>query len=123
MIADAHQAVLAARAVITPINTRLTVPEVTYILQHSGAKLILVDHELTHLLNSSDRPQVPVIICKDTGRRGDPYEEFLSEGRKFSEERGWEGLEAEVDENSPCCLCYTSGTTGRVSATSIHFSE
>lgn len=119
MIADAHQAVLAARSIITPINTRLTVPEVTYILQHSGAKLVLVDHEFTHLLNSSDRPQVPVIVCKDTGRKDDPYEDFLSAGRKFSEEKGWEGLEAEIDENVAACLCYTSGTTGRVGSTPL----
>ena len=40
---------LAARAVICPINTRLTQPEVAYILEHSGAKLVLVDHECVHL--------------------------------------------------------------------------
>ena len=123
MIADAHQAVIAARAIITPINIRLTVPEVTYILQHSGAKLILVDHELIHLLNSSDRSQVSVIVCKDTGRKGDPYEEFLSAGRKFSKERGWEGLEAEIDENAAACLCYTSGTTGRVGSIALVSAE
>ncbi|QRW19059.1 AMP binding enzyme [Rhizoctonia solani] len=97
MIADAHFGVLAARAVITPINTRLTIPEVDYILEHSGAKLVLI----------------PYVVCKDTGRAGDPYEDYLTQGRKLSGEEGWAGLEMEPDENANASLCYTSGTTGR----------
>ncbi|PCH37800.1 acetyl-CoA synthetase-like protein [Wolfiporia cocos MD-104 SS10] len=110
MIADAHQGILAARAVICPINTRLTRPEVDYILEHSGSKLILVDHELAHLVQNAN---IPVIVSKDTGRAGDPYEEFLSTGRRFSGEKGWSGLDWEEDEDAAIALCYTSGTSGR----------
>ncbi|KZP31199.1 acetyl-CoA synthetase-like protein [Athelia psychrophila] len=110
MIADALQAIPAVRAIVTPINTRLTKPEVDYILEHSGSTLILVDHECAHLVKDSN---IPVIISHDSGSAGDPYEEFLSSGRRFSDERGWPGLEAEVAENAPAILCYTSGTTGR----------
>ncbi|KII93264.1 hypothetical protein PLICRDRAFT_384862 [Plicaturopsis crispa FD-325 SS-3] len=111
IIADAHYGVLAARAVLTPVNTRLTPAEVAYILDHSGARLILVDHECAHLIPRDSK--VPVVVSKDTGRAGDPYEEFLSAGRRFSGEKGWAGLQAEGDENAPAVLCYTSGTTGR----------
>lgn len=76
MIADAHQGILAARAVITPINTRLTKDNVKYIVEHSGSKLILVDHELVGLTEGLG---VPTIVSNDTGRAGDPYEEFLGE--------------------------------------------
>ncbi|KAH9833040.1 acetyl-CoA synthetase-like protein [Rhodofomes roseus] len=110
LIADAHQGVLAARAVICPINTRLTQQEVAYILEHSGAKVILVDHECVHLVEGT---KARVIVANDTGKPGDPYEDFLSAGRRFSGERGWSGLEWEVDEDAPAVLCYTSGTTGR----------
>ncbi|KAF8649818.1 hypothetical protein AX16_005583 [Volvariella volvacea WC 439] len=110
LIADAHHGVLAARAIICPINTRLKPQEVEYILEHSGSKLILVDHEYTHLIKGT---KIPVIVSNDTGRAGDPYEEFLTSGRKFSKEQGWSGLDAEQDENAPATLCYTSGTTGR----------
>jgi len=96
--------VLAARAIITPINTRLTKPEVAYILAHSGSKLILADHECAHLVEGT---KMPIILSNDTGRAGDPYEEFLSAGRRFSQERGWPGLEAETDENAAAVLCYT----------------
>ncbi|KAH9950242.1 acetyl-CoA synthetase-like protein [Amylocystis lapponica] len=106
----AYHGVLAARAVICPINTRLTRGEVEYILDHSGARLILLDHEYMVLVQNA---RVPVIVTRDTGRQGDPYEEFLSAGRAYSEERGWGGLEWEADENAPLALCYTSGTTGR----------
>lgn len=95
---------LAARAIVTPINTRLTKHEVAYILDHSGSKLILVDHECAHLVECT---KIPIILSTDTGRVGDPYEDFLSVGRHFSQERGWPGLEAETDENAAAVLCYT----------------
>ncbi|KAF9458214.1 hypothetical protein BDZ94DRAFT_1292131 [Collybia nuda] len=110
LIADAHFAVLAARAILTPINTRLKPQEVAYILEHSGSLLVFIDHEYMHLIEGTN---IPFIICNDTGRAGDPYESFLSNGRIFSQENGWQGLVLESDENSSCVLCYTSGTTGR----------
>ncbi|KAG6836817.1 hypothetical protein H0H93_002839 [Arthromyces matolae] len=110
LIADAHHGVLAARAVLVPINTRLKSNEVAYILEHSGARLILVDHEYTQLIQGT---KLPFIVSNDTGRSGDPYETFLSNGRRFSHEKGWQGLDAHADENAPSTLCYTSGTTGR----------
>lgn len=120
---------------LTPINTRLTKREVEYILEHSGAKLILVDHEYTHLVEGAS---ATIIICKDTGQFGDPYEDFLAKGRQHSNEKGWPGLDMELDENVGATLCYTyvivvvfiwwyilishysSGTTGRVSYTNLH---
>lgn len=105
MIADAYQAIPAARAVSCPINTRLTPPEIAYILEHSRAKLILVDHEYAHLVKDS---KIPTILSNDTGCAGDPYEEFLSRGRRFSQEHGWWGLEPESDEDAGFVLCYTS---------------
>ncbi|PPQ89595.1 LOW QUALITY PROTEIN: hypothetical protein CVT25_012340 [Psilocybe cyanescens] len=110
---DAHHAVIAARAVITPINTRLKPSEVAYIIEHSQCTLLLVDHEYKSLVTGV---KVPIVVSNDTGRSGDPYEDFLNSGRHFSNERGWPGLEPEVDENAPAVLCYTSGTTGRVSS-------
>ena len=104
MIADAYQAIPAARAVICPINTRLTPSEIAYILEHSRAKLILVDSECAHLIKGA---KIPAILSNDTGHAGDPYEEFLSQGRRFSQERGWWGLEPEPDEDTGFALCYT----------------
>jgi long-subunit acyl-CoA synthetase (AMP-forming) len=107
---DAHHGALAARAVITPINTRLTSHEVSYILEHSGARIILVDHQYTDLVPASftrTHGTGSVIVSRDTGRLGDPYETFLSSGRAFSRERGWAGLQAETNEDAASSLCYT----------------
>jgi hypothetical protein len=102
---DAYHGVLAARAIITPINIRLTAPEVSYIVEHSGSKLILADYEFVHLIKDTN---VPVVVTTDTGREGDPYEKFLRSGRCFSDERGWQGLDIEMDEEAAAVLCYTS---------------
>ena len=75
-----------------------------YILEHSGAKLIIVDYEFANLVHGTN---LPVILSHDTGRFGDPYEDFLAHGRAFSNERGWEGLDLEPDENTNCALNYT----------------
>ncbi|KAJ7107624.1 hypothetical protein C8R43DRAFT_905737 [Mycena crocata] len=111
LIADAHHGVLAAQAVLCLINTRLRPSEVAYILDHSGSSIILVDHEYQHLLPPNLK--TPVVVSHDTGRQGDPYEQFLTNGRNFSQERGWYGLEYHADESASAVLCYTSGTTGR----------
>lgn len=123
-LTDALQGVPAARAIVTPINTRLKHQEVAYILgevlsifasvhtrlsvyihlEHSGARLVLVDYEYLPLVKGTS---IPIIVCNDTGLSDDPYERFLSSGRRYSNEKGWAGLEAEVDENAPAVLCYT----------------
>ncbi|VDC01814.1 unnamed protein product [Peniophora sp. CBMAI 1063] len=127
MIAEALQAAIAARAIVVTINTRLTPAEVAYILDHSSPRVVLVDHEYVYLLpkpspfptntsapsSSRSQPAFKVVIGQDTGKEGCPYEDFLSEGRRKSGEKGWEGLEMHTDENAPFCLNYTSGTTGR----------
>lgn len=109
-LTDAHHGVLAARAIITPINYRLTPHEVAYILDHSGSNLVIVDHEYQHLVSKAfvDKHGAgAVIVSQDTGRAGDPYEEFLSSGRRFSGEKGWLGLDVEGDEDAGASLCYT----------------
>lgn len=128
-ILESLQGVIGARAIATTINIRLTKQEIDYILTHSGAKLIFVDHEYEHLVRNSKARR---IVCNDTGRAGDPYEDFLTAGRAFSQEKGWAGLEMDADENKALSLNYTyvlglfnplwsfdtfrrSGTTGRVS--------
>src|ERR671922_2032737 len=47
---DVHFGVPAAGLVIVPINTRLNSDEIGYILQHSGARVLLVDQELESLI-------------------------------------------------------------------------
>src|SRR3954465_8880342 len=75
---EAHFAVPAAGCVLVPINTRLTPPEVAHIAAHSGARLLFVDAELQHLVQSAEGVQT--VRIDDTGQPGDPYEDYLASG-------------------------------------------
>jgi fatty-acyl-CoA synthase len=98
---EAHYGVPAAGAVLVAINTRLTSGEIAYILDHSGARLLVVDAALAHLVDGA--PMERMIVC---GEGGD-YEAFLAGARSGEPESR---LESEDDTIS---INYTSGTTGR----------
>ncbi|CAK9781994.1 acetyl-CoA synthetase-like protein [Cutaneotrichosporon oleaginosum] len=112
MILDLIQAVPAVHGVIVPMNIRLTKAEVNYILEHSGAVMVVADHEFAHLAADF---KGPVIVSKDSGGR-DPtcqYEQLIEEGRHEADTIGWQGHTLIEDEESNYAICYTSGTTGR----------
>ncbi len=75
---EGHFGVPAAGLVLVAINTRLGKDEVSYIVEHSGAKMVFVDAELEHLLE--DVEDVEIVRIEDTGEEGDPYEDYLAEG-------------------------------------------
>ncbi len=75
---EAHFGVPAAGGVLVAVNNRLASAEIGYILQHSGARYLLLDTELEALTEPLDLAGVTVIRCNDTGVPGDPYEELLA---------------------------------------------
>jgi fatty-acyl-CoA synthase len=98
---EAHFGVPAAGAVLVAVNTRLTAAEIAYILEHAGARVLVVDPSLAQLVEGAPVERVLV-----TGAGGD-YEAFLaSAAAREPEDR----LESEDDAIS---INYTSGTTGR----------
>jgi acyl-CoA synthetase (AMP-forming)/AMP-acid ligase II len=102
---EAHFGVPAAGAVLVAINIRLGPAEIRGILEHSGARFLLVDHELAHLV--SDPPSgLEVVRVDDTAAPEDPYEQLLAEGDPGAPPR------ALADEETPLSINYTSGTTG-----------
>jgi fatty-acyl-CoA synthase len=103
---EGHFAVPAAGLVLVAINTRLGRDEVTYIAEHSGAKMVFVDAELEDLLADIDE-EVERVRIDDTGEAGDPYEDYLAEGSPEPVESVLE------DEEETISINYTSGTTGR----------
>ena len=104
---EAHFGVPAAGGILVAVNNRLSGPEIGYILQHSGAKYLLLDTGLAAAAEASGLAGVTVIRCDDTGVPGDPYEEFLA-GASPVRPTSW--LEHEEETIS---INYTSGTTGR----------
>jgi fatty-acyl-CoA synthase len=104
---EAHFGVPAAGGILVAVNNRLSSAEVGYIVQHSGAKYLLLDAGLVAVAEPSGLAGVTVIRCDDTGVPGDPYEDFLA-GASPARPASW--LEHEEETIS---INYTSGTTGR----------
>ncbi|MFM9105212.1 MAG: acyl--CoA ligase family protein [Chloroflexota bacterium] len=111
---EGHFGVPLAGAVIVAINTRLSSPEIGYILAHSGAKALVVDSELAPLaapVLAACPALETVITIEDVpgGLRlpGPSYEEFLASGSPDA--RDW----PIADENEVIAIDYTSGTTGK----------
>jgi fatty-acyl-CoA synthase len=83
--------------VLVPINFRLRPDEVSYIVEHSGARVLYVDPELDDVLSGVQAEHRFVL--------GDDDDMFAPEG---VEPRPWE-----PDESATACINYTSGTTAR----------
>ncbi|MHA6805958.1 AMP-binding protein [Salinifilum ghardaiensis] len=84
--------------VLVPINYRLSRDEVAYIVEHSGARVLLVDPDLAEHL--ADVPCERTIVL---GADGD-----AAMYRFGVEPRPWQ-----PDENATATINYTSGTTAR----------
>ena len=111
---EGHFAAPLAGAVLVAINTRLSAPEIVYILEHSGAKALVVDTELAHLVAPAldAVPDLALVISVEdvpggTRLPGPGYEAFLASGSP--EPRDW----PLADEEEIIAVDYTSGTTGR----------
>jgi fatty-acyl-CoA synthase len=83
--------------VLVPINFRLRPDEVSYIVAHSGARVLYVDPELDEELKG--------VTAEHRFVLGQDDDLFADEG---AEPRAWE-----PDENATACINYTSGTTAR----------
>ncbi|MCI0487729.1 MAG: long-chain-fatty-acid--CoA ligase [Blastocatellia bacterium] len=101
-------------SILMPLNFRLVPDDFDYILNHGGAKVIIVEEGLTHLidpirdnLKSIER----FIIARDAPEASNTdwldYETLLGEASSAPP------VPAEIEENEPSALLYTSGTTGR----------
>ena len=67
---EAHFGVPAAGGILVAVNHRLAGAEVGYILQHSGARYLLLDTGLEDLAGPAELAGVTVIRCAGTGGPG-----------------------------------------------------
>ncbi|WP_182348526.1 AMP-binding protein [Tomitella gaofuii] len=119
----AHYAVPLAGGVLVMMNTRLAVPEVRYILEHSGARFLFGDAELLEPVVAAGVPDGvgAVVVHPDAG--GGPG--ALRTGGGPGADRveayaDWIALAPAApyawevdDETATIAVNYTSGTTGR----------
>ncbi len=97
-------------AIFTPLNWRLTSRELTYILHDCQPKLLIVGPEFISVLaEMRDEIHVKYIISFEGANipGADLYEELLNQAPVL------EPTLPAIEEEDPCCILYTSGTTGR----------
>lgn len=99
-------------AIWVPVNARLTASEAQYVLEHSGASVLVHGRDHGELADAL-RPRLPdvrawVAAEPPAAGGGDsvPYEELLAAAAP-------EPRDEPVTLDDPCLIMYTSGTTGR----------
>ena len=120
---EAHHGVPMTGGVLNALNTRLDAASIAFMLDHSGAKIFIVDREFADCANGAlaIAKVKPLVIVYDdpefpqTGRAdGLDYETFLTGG---DPDFSWAMPSDEWDAIS---LNYTSGTTGNPKGVVCH---
>jgi acyl-CoA synthetase (AMP-forming)/AMP-acid ligase II len=103
---EMHHAVPAHGAVLVPMNTRLAPDEMAYIVEHSGARVLVTTPELLDTARTvAARAGVPLV-------EPDEYESLLASASTVDP--------AVLDERQLLAINYTSGTTGRPKGVMYH---
>ncbi len=109
---EAYFGIPVTGGVIHTLNLRLHPDEIVYIVNHGGARFLIVDDVLVPLLEqlkkrlSLERIFVVPLSGAPVPHGYENYEEFLDSA-------GGEWRYPEIDEDHAAGMCYTSGTTGR----------
>src|SRR5579862_2294882 len=107
---EGYYGVVMARAVVMPLNVRLTPPELVAILNHSEARVLIFEDDfaplVAHIRQGCPGIQRYITIDDAAPQADATYEQLLAHGRierpdVFS-----------FDENAIAELFYTSGSTG-----------
>lgn len=106
----------AAGASIVPLNTRLKGREAGYILNNSGARLLVtvsnfLGMSYPQLLAGEDLPHLKGIVLLDGEEGGTAWNDFLAAGDALDAGEVDRRLDA-LDEEDVCDILFTSGTTG-----------
>ncbi|MEA3012541.1 MAG: fatty-acyl-CoA synthase [Sphingomonadales bacterium] len=100
-LVEAYFGILRAGAVCVPVNFRLVAQEVAYILENSGATIVICDG----VSGVPERPDL-VVVTTDGGPAARRYEALLAAAPSAPPQIA-------ASEHDPAFIMYTSGTTGR----------
>ncbi len=92
-----------AGTLLVPISSRLTAPEIAYILQDSGAKLLVTSHHFDEVLPGirAACPDLPLLVMDDDGPES------------FAAALAAQPSDPIADQTVGANMLYSSGTTGR----------
>ncbi|KEO85662.1 acyl-CoA synthetase [Erythrobacter sp. JL475] len=92
-----------AGTMLVPISTRLTAPEIAYILKDSEAKFLITSDAYRGVLDGirAECPELPILVVD--GDAGESYHQELSA----------QPAEPIADQSAGMVMLYSSGTTGR----------
>jgi fatty-acyl-CoA synthase len=107
---EGYYGVVLAGAIVMPLNVRLTPAELTGILNHSGARMLIFENDFLPLiepLRKACRAIERFVTVDEKAPAADStYEELISAGRAERVDY------TSIDENGIAELFYTSGSTG-----------
>ena len=108
---EAYFGVPLAGGVLHVLNLRLSPQELSYIINHAGDRILILDDALLPVYEKlRDKVQVERVIVVPTTGQPVPegfenYEEFVATGAEDYQP-------PPMEENEAAAMCYTSGTTG-----------
>ena len=109
---ESYFGIIAAGGVLHTLNLRLAADDIAYIVNHAQDRYLIVDDILLPLFEQFRGRVNPerVIVVPLTGK---PVPAGMDDYEAFLRTAVGEFEYPQMDENEPCAMCYTSGTTGR----------
>jgi long-chain acyl-CoA synthetase len=108
---EAYFAVAKTGLVIVPVSSRLSAPEVSYIVDNSDSQVLIYQEEFREIIESIKKtiPQVKYFLCIGKGKPGNAdYESFLEDSSEDEPKRQFS-----ISENDMVMIMYTSGASGK----------
>ncbi len=103
---------IVAGGVLHTLNLRLAPQEIAYTADHAGDRFLIVDDILLPLFEQfRDKVNIECVIVVPL--TGQPVPDGMDDYEQFLNTATGDFDYPEMDEDEPCAMCYTSGTTGR----------
>ena len=112
VLLESHYGVPFAGAVLVALNTRLTAGDLSFIVAHSGAQVLVYDYEFEAVAREIAAQVGSELRLVRAGRSDDQYEHLLAGSGPWQR--------AVTDERGLLSINYTSGTTGKPKGVMYH---
>jgi len=112
VLLEAHYGIPFAGAVLVALNTRLTATDLSFIVAHSGAQVLIYDYEFEGVARDVATQAGAELRLVRAGRPDDQYEHLLAGSGPYHR--------AVSDERGLLSINYTSGTTGKQKGVMYH---